>query len=171
MTTSSYITSLFLVLGAACSSNSDSNVNSDASASTNDPQLPPTSGADVNVWLAAGYYKSWHCEMAAHEARAPSPHGRNRICNNDTIRNAGSSGAYPVGAASTKEHIDDSGAIVGYSVYRKLSEGTDGSNWYWFEIVGGDVGADGTGGSGSPKTVCVSCHLHAPRDFVYTAVP
>lgn len=143
---------------------------SDASK-TDDPQLPPDNGTDVMQWLSRGLYKSWRCEPAGHAARAPSPHGRNRICNNDAIKDAPTSGTYPVGAASAKELLDDSDAIIGYAVYRKLADGTDGANWYWFEIVNGSTTADGDGTDGSPKTVCVDCHSHAPRDFVFTAVP
>jgi hypothetical protein len=133
---------------------------------TDDPQIPPDDGADVMTWLARGFYKSWRCEPAGHAARAPSPHGPNRICNNDAIRDAPATGAYPVGAASAKELLDEQDAIIGYAVYRKLAEGTDGTNWYWFEIVNGSTTAEGYGAA-----VCVGCHSQAPRDFVFTAVP
>jgi hypothetical protein len=133
---------------------------------TDDPQLPPDSGADVMAWLSRGFYQSWRCEPAGHAARAPSPHGRNRICNNDAIATAPAAGAYPVGAASAKELLDDGDAIIGYAVYRKLADGGDGANWYWFEIVNGGTAADGDG-----VDVCVACHSQAPRDFVFTAVP
>ena len=68
--------------------------------------------------------------------------------------------------ASTKELLDDRNAIIGYALYRKLADGTDGANWYWFEIVSGNTTAEGDG-----ATVCVTCHSQAPRDFVFTAVP
>jgi len=141
---------------AACSTDSQN---------LDDPQLPPEGAADVSAWLAKGFYKAWRCEPAGHAARDPSPHGRNRICNNDAIKNASPTGAYPVGAASAKELLDDTDAIVGYAVYRKLADGSDGSNWYWFEMTSGNT-IDGTG-----VDVCVGCHSHAPRDFVFTAVP
>ena len=133
---------------------------------TDDPQLPPDNGADVMTWLSRGYYKSWRCEPIGHDARAPSPHGRNRICNNAAIENAPATGPYPVGAASAKELLDDHDAITGYAVYRKLADGTDGANWYWFETVNGSTTGDGPG-----VTVCVGCHSQAPRDFVFTEVP
>jgi len=133
---------------------------------SDDPQLPPDNGADVTTWLSHGYYKSWRCEPTGHDARAPSPHGRNRICNNDAVQHAPATGPYPVGAASAKELLDDHDAITGYAVYRKLADGTDGANWYWFEIVNGTTTGDGDG-----VTVCVGCHSQAPRDFVFTAVP
>jgi hypothetical protein len=141
---------------AACSTDS---------GNPDDPQLPPERSADVMTWLAKGYYKSWRCEPAGHPARTPSPHGRNRICNNDAIANAAGSGAYPVGVASAKELLDDNDAIIGYAVYRKLADGDDGANWYWFETTPGNT-IDGAG-----VDVCVGCHSHAPRDFVFTVVP
>src|SRR4051812_8222218 len=68
-------------------------------------QLPPTSGATaLQAWLAKGYYKSWHCEGTKHDARPPSPHNVNRICNNEKITSQPAGpGEYPVGAAAVKE--------------------------------------------------------------------
>ncbi len=58
------------------------------------PQTPPSSGrVDLEVWLTAGHYRSWHCEPAPHASRSPSPHGVNRICSNDLL--SGSSGDGP----------------------------------------------------------------------------
>jgi len=131
-----------------------------------DPEVPPDDGDAVMTWLASGYYSSWRCEPAGHASRSPSPHGRNRVCNNDAIRDAPASGPYPMGAASVKELLDDQDAIIGYAVDRKLADGTTGANWYWFEIVNGSTTGDGDG-----VTVCVGCHSQAPRDFVFTAVP
>lgn len=130
------------------------------------PQLPPRGAADLDAWLAAGYYKDWHCEPTPHAARAPSPHGTNRICSNDAIATATGTGAYPVGAAAVKELYDEAGASVAKrAVYRKLADGTDGSNWYWFEGDRATAAVDGAG-----VAACVGCHAHAERDFVFTAV-
>ncbi|MGH9886004.1 MAG: hypothetical protein ACREBE_10775, partial [bacterium] len=70
-----------------------------------DPELPARGTADAPVWLAAGHYRQWHCEPTPHSARPPSPHGKNRICNNDALHVAGS-GDLPAGAASVKEIYD-----------------------------------------------------------------
>src|SRR4051812_26674156 len=48
-------------------------------------QTPPMGASEVESWLKAGAYKSWHCEPRVHESRSPSPHGFNRICSNDLV--------------------------------------------------------------------------------------
>jgi len=155
---------LFVAL-AACGGSGD-----DGTDPTTDPQRPPQGAALVTPWLDAAYYQAWNCEAAPHAAREPSPHGTNRICNNDVLAAAADSSSYPVGSASVKE-LYEGEAIVGYAVYRKLAEGTDGSNWYWYETMGGTAVADGTGDNGPAKEICVGCHSHAPTDFVFTLVP
>ncbi len=163
-------------------------------------QEPPTTGAaDVEAWLALGYYKQWHCEAASHEARSPSPHGINRICNNMLVQSQPlDGGEYPVGAANVKElYTTDGGTeIIGYAVEVHISAGTNTSNWYWYEknpSLGapakyGEAGlvADGVGpNEGVAGTVtdmiCTSCHEAAgsdaahnttnSHDFVYTHIP
>lgn len=147
---------------------------------TDDKQNPPTSGrVDIEAWLAKGFYKDWHCETAVHDARSPSPHGKNRICSNDKV-SATASGNYPVDSAGVKELYDSAGTkIVGIAVYRKVKDGTGGDSWYWYERVpldsmaphdaNGTV-ADGVGSSGPAQSICVSCHQSASRDFVFTRV-
>jgi hypothetical protein len=160
-----------------------------------DDQTPPQGREAVEEWLAAGMFKAWAAEPAIHESRTPSPHGYNRIWSNDLIAsNAGGSGAWPEGAAAVKElyaSLTDP-TPIGVAVYLKLkSASADGANWYWYERVPADhpaphdangVVADGTGGSGPAKQICVGCHgaagadqLHTPsaggRDQVYTPVP
>src|ERR1700709_980734 len=56
-----------------------------SSSGAGDAQTPPQGEAAVTTWLATGDYKKWHCEAAAHDARTPSPHMVNRICNNDIL--------------------------------------------------------------------------------------
>ena len=149
-------------------------------------ETPPEGHDAVEAWIADGHYKSWACEPAGHEARAPSPHGRNRICSNAALSAASTTASYPVGSAAVKELLDANDAIIGYAVYRKAvadPSPTDGSNWYWYERVPpgtvlptpdpvqpNGVVADGRGTSGNPKTVCIDCHSHAPNDFVFTQV-
>lgn len=162
-------------------------------------QLPPTTGAaDMEAWLAKGSYKSWKCEPAPHDARSPSPHGINRICNNaKLVAQPAGPGEYPVGAAAVKElYSADAGSIVGYAVEVHVSPGTDTSNWYWYErnptlgapakdgnegLVADGVGPnEGVAGTGTEK-VCTGCHMAAgsdaahtttdSHDFVYTHLP
>ena len=152
-----------------------------------DAQRPPITGrADVEAWLSQGLYKNWKCEAAAHDPRAPSPHGKNRICSNDKLSAAGA-GEYPVDSAAVKELYDAAGtSVVGIAVYRHVSAGTTGANWYWYERVpsssaaphdANGVVADGLGSSGPAKDICVACHqaagidaAHSGHDFVYTQV-
>lgn len=160
-----------------------------------DDQTPPQDGAAVEAWLTEGAYKSWSCESAIHAARAPSPHGFNRICSNDLIAaDAADDTPWPKGAAAVKElyAAEDDAEPVGYAVYLKLEDDSaGGSNWYWYERVPLDseaphdadgVVADGNGSSGPAQTICVGCHAgagsdaaHTPsaggRDQVYTPVP
>jgi hypothetical protein len=158
-------------------------------------QTPPMGGAQVEFWLAAGSYKQWHAEPAIHASRAPSPHGFNRIYSNALVNtNAMGTGAWPQGAAAVKElygSLTDT-TPVGYAVYLKTqTDSAGGANWYFYERVplssaaphdANGVVADGLGGAGTPKSICVGCHAaagsdaaHTPsaggRDEVYTAVP
>jgi hypothetical protein len=119
----------------------------------------------------------------------------NRICNNEVLANASAGAPWPVGAASVKE-LHDAAAperVVGYAIYLKAREGSDGANWYWFEYVLPTVAldppapreADGTvaegfGDRGSARNVCVGCHQHSGSneagvmgygDFVFTRLP
>lgn len=153
-----------------------------------DPQLPPTTGrADIEAWIAAGHYKAWHCESAAHAARSPSPHGQNRICTNNALSGNTGTGEYAVGAAAVKELFDDTGkTIVGYAVEVHTAAGNTGDTWYWYERVpqssaaphdSNGVVADGSGSSGPALNICVGCHQAAGSDanhpghhFVYTQV-
>jgi hypothetical protein len=131
-----------------------------------DPQLPPRGFEDVLTWLEAGHYLDWACEEAPHPARPGSGHGTNRICSNDLLSGAAEgTGPYPVGAAAVKELLGSDGAIRLYAVYRKVTAGSGGDTWYWYEGHRGDVIANGEGDG-----TCTGCHARAPRDFVYTVV-
>ncbi len=147
-----------------------------------DAQTPPMgTDAEAAAWLAKGHYKTWKCEVDGHAARSPSPHGRNRICNNSKLTTT-SAGNYPVGAASVKELIATDGgtAITGYAYGLKIAAGASmGASWYWYEKNDGMLIANGKGNkAGNETTVCTGCHqgagsdaAHSGRDFVYTQVP
>ena len=147
-----------------------------------DAQTPPQgTDAVVSAWLTKGDYKAWKCEAAGHDARSPSPHGRNRICNNTKLSST-ATGNYPVGSASVKELLVSDGgtAITGYAIGLKLTAGAStGAGWYWYEKVGGTLVANGKGDkAGNETTLCTGCHqgagsdaTHSGRDFVYTQVP
>jgi len=164
---------LFSLL-AACSSSSD--------APGADDQTPPTTGrTDMEAWLTAGSYKTWTAEAAIHESRSPSPHGFNRIYSNDLIVAAATgTGTWPKGSAAVKELYASATATtpVGYAVYLKTdADSAAGANWYWYERVPADseaphdtngVVADGKGGSGPAKQICVGCHAAAGSDTAHT---
>jgi hypothetical protein len=137
---------------------------------------PTTSVEELQAWLAQASYKSWHCEAAPHAARSPSPHGTNRICSNE-LSSGHAIGEYPVDAAAVKEIYDSTGNVHAYAVYRHVSAGSDGANWFWFEAAGSDVYAFGLGDGGRARDSCVTCHSragsdvdHPGHDFVYTQV-
>jgi hypothetical protein len=167
------------VLGACSSSSTDTTADAGGTSTgtTSLPvgaQTPPaTNGTDVEAWLTAGSYKTWHCEAAPHAARSPSPHGTNRICSNDLTSGFSGTGERPVGSASVKELYDGTGkTIVGYAVYLKTKAASDGGNtWYWYERVPQSVLADGFGDTTAPKQVCVSCHGAAGSDAAHTPSP
>jgi len=168
-------TSLIGVL-AACGS-------SDSSAS--DAQTPPTSGrVAIEKWLTDASYKTWACEPSVHTARAPSPHGFNRICSNDVIAGAATGmGPWPMGASAVKELYASLTATspVGYAVYLKTStDSAAGSNWYWYERVplssdaphdSNGIVADGKGSGGPSMSICVGCHGAAGSDPTHTPSP
>lgn len=130
------------------------------------PQLPPRGAVDLPVWIEAGHYNAWACEAEPHPPRAGSGHGPNRICSNDAmVAAADLEGAFPVGAAAVKEVFESDGSIAAYAVYRKLTDGTGGDSWYWFEGT-----RDHNVANGPADDTCTGCHGRAPRDFVYTIV-
>ncbi len=163
---------------AACASSSSGTVET---MSTGSAQMPPTGSANVETWLKDGDYKKWHCEPAIHASRAPSPHGFNRICSNDAVASmATGTGVWPSGAAAVKELYASATDTtpIGYAVYSKTqADSANGANWYWYERVPLDsqaphdangIVADGTGGSGPAKEICVGCHAGAGSDMAHT---
>ena len=171
---------LCLALSAACQDD-----DADDKGAANEPveadQTPPMGAQEIEEWLAEGSYRSWRCESAPHEFRPPSPHGFNRICSNRLISESVESSAdWPKGAAAVKElyAAADDEEPVGYAVYLKTeTDSAGGANWYWYERVPLDhpaphdargVVADGMGGSGPEKTICVGCHVAAGSDAAHT---
>jgi hypothetical protein len=118
---------------------------------------------DLQSWLAAGHHRAWHCEPEPHAGRSPSAHSRNRICSNDAL-SASTTGAFPVGAATVKE-IYRGSEIAFHAVMRKMTDGTGGDSWYWYEADGDTVYANGQGDG-----TCTGCHAGAPRDSVFTII-
>ena len=142
-----------------------------------DAQTPPMNTDPViSAWLAGGAYKAWKCEPTGHASRSPSPHGRNRICNNTALTNT-AAGNYPVGAASVKELLvaDGGTEITGYALGLKIAAGAStGASWYWYGKNNGSILANA---KGTVATGCTGCHslagtaMNSGRDFVFTQVP
>jgi hypothetical protein len=163
---------------ASCSSDS-------TGSSTSDAQTPPTSGrVDIEKWITDASYKTWTCETTVHAARSPSPHGFNRICSNDVITQAATATTpWAKGAAAVKELYASASDTkpIGYAVYLKTSaDSASGANWYWYERVplasdaphdSNGVVADGKGGGGAAKDICVGCHGGAGKDAAHTPSP
>jgi hypothetical protein len=139
------------------------------------PEMPPQGASNVEAWLKGASYKQWKCEPSPHASRAPSPHGFNRICSNKAIaENAAADEPWPKGAAAVKELYAAAADTtpIGYAVYLKTAaESGAGANWYWYERGASGVVADGLGGAGTAKTVCVGCHAGAGSDAMHTPSP
>ncbi len=150
-------------------------------AAAGDAQTPPQgTESAIEAWLAAGSYKGagWKCEAAVHANRSPSPHGKNKICNNTLLTGTVAPAIYGFGVASVKElYMDDGTTLAGHATSLKLLDGeSDGSKWYFYEKIGGTVVANGKGKPDNTD-LCSSCHAgagtdagHSGRDFVYTQV-
>lgn len=145
--------------------------------------VPPVLGSGaIEAWFDAGHYQRWTCEPAAHDALAPSPHGRVRLCANPIA--AGDPRGVDALDASLVLEIRDGDAIVGRGAQRHTGDGQDAASWYWYLRVpeasatahdASGLAADGWGQEGPAATYCSACHGTAGRgqpgrDFVF-AVP
>lgn len=138
-------------------------------------QTPATASiAEIDAWLARGYYKQWRCQATPMNKRSPSAHtAKTRTCNNTVLLASAGPGEFPIGAASVKELYDGDGRLEGYAVSLRVRTGAGGENWFWFERNGsgdGGVPAFGLGDQNNPRNVCVGCHAAAPRDHLWTRV-
>jgi hypothetical protein len=139
-------------------------------------QTPPIGAAAIVPWLQQGFYKSWHCEAAAHTARSPSPHNVDRVCSNDVIaNNATSTGPWPVGAAAVKELYAQTTDTTptGWAIYLKTgADSGNGANWYYYgALTAGGSNVDGMGTDSLVMATCTSCHLAAGSDAAHTPSP
>lgn len=153
-----------------------------APVTADDPDaVPPILGRDaIEAWFDAGHYQGWRCEPAAHDATAPSPHGRIRLCANAIA--AADPGGVDARDASLVLEILDGAAIVGRGAQRHTGDGSDAASWYWYMRVpptsatvhdATGLAADGWGQEGPAATYCAACHIAAGagqpgRDFVFS---
>src|SRR5579864_4714076 len=94
--------------GGSTDAGGSGNTSGDGAGNTSgDPQTPPMGAANVQAWLAEGWYKTWHSEPAVHAARAPSVHVLfNRVFANAAANAAdvdGGPAQWPAGVAFVKE--------------------------------------------------------------------
>jgi hypothetical protein len=146
--------------------------------------VPPILGRDaIEAWFDAGHYQRWTCDATAHDAIAPSPHGRVRLC-----ANAIAARGVDARDASVVLEIHGAGdAIVGRGAQRHTGDARDAASWYWYlrvpptsatEHDASGLAADGWGQEGTAATYCAACHAAAGagqpgHDFVFAlpAVP
>jgi hypothetical protein len=171
---------------AACSSSTATNNGPDASVppgtdassvvdTSGTAQMPPMGAANVEAWLAQGFYKQWKAEPAMHPGRAPTVHMFNRVFANSVVSDAvdADSGVAPWGAGASlvKEIYVAMGDTTpaGYAVTLKTAaDSAAGANWYFYEKVSGNVYSDGLG---TPTSACVMCHSAAGSDAAHTTTP
>ena len=152
--------------GEASDESSTDDGSTDDGPETGADQVLLTGGAALLPWLEAGTYADWAAEPAPHVSAGP--HGAGvRTFFNAALADAAAGGVdeYPVGAATVKELFDGQGDLDGWAVMVKLELGQGGDGWYWYEILGASVYADGTG-----EELCTGCHA-VGIDWVRTGWP
>jgi hypothetical protein len=135
--------------------------------------VPPILGRDaIEAWFDAGHYRRWTCEPVAHDAVAPSPHGRVRLCAN-AIAASDPRGVDALDASVVLEIMGDGDAIAGRGAQRHTGDGQDAASWYWYLRVpptsatahdASGLAADGWGDEGPAATYCSACHAAAGTD-------
>lgn len=114
----------------------------------------PMNAADLETFISGGTYQSWDGESAVHPSTGP--HGMVRTYVNQTLFDSltANNASHPVCSAAIKELYENDGTTIsGYAVTVKATNGTSGGDWYWYERIGNNVVADGTGVGG-----CTGCH-------------
>lgn len=146
-----------------------------------DMTIPPSSGAELDDWLADGFYQDWTCDPAPHPSQLVAQ-GRVRVCSNALLLDGPTSGDYHAGSASVKEILDDGDHVIGHAVALRGRPDPGATGWYFYARVqpgsqvmlgaapdARGVVADGWGDAqGNAQYACAGCHAQAPRDFVYT---
>ena len=126
----------------------------------------PSTTAEVESYLAAGAYTGLTAESGPHDSAGPH-FGNVRVFVNDVLLGSleAGGGPHPVCSAAIKELYGDGNTVLGHSLSVKVSEGTDGGAWYWYEVYNGTTYADGVG-----DTLCTNCH-GGGDDFVLSPFP
>jgi hypothetical protein len=145
----------------------DPSADSGSSSGGGEQPRPPTNGAELVPWLAAGEYLDWQAESGVHPSNGPH-FGGVRTFVNDVLHASLEAGAtsHPQGSAAVKELYGAGGTVLGWSVTVKVqADSAGGDGWYWYEGYQDDVYADGTG-DGS----CTGCH-GGGDDYVLSPFP
>jgi hypothetical protein len=127
----------------------------------------PADSSLIKAWLQSAVYTEWKCQLEPHSAVGVSPHGRNRICQNELVTDAlegAASGPFPAGATLVKE-IYEGDTLSGLAVEVRANDGPGEDAWFFYELLGSSEIANGIG-----ESPCVGCHDGAPRDFVWSTV-
>ena len=140
---------------------------------TSAPDEPVPTGTALRAWLAERRYADWAAESAPHDSLGPH-FGRVRTFVNDALLESlnAANDEHPQGAAVVKELYGSSDEVRGWSVMIKQAPtSAGGANWYWLEVFGSSVFADGPG-----ARLCTGCHASdyrglISRDLVLTPFP
>lgn len=126
----------------------------------------PTTTAEVEAFLAGGSYTSFTAESGPHDSAGPH-FGDVRVFVNDVLLASLETGGgnHPVCSAAIKELYGNGNTVRGHSLSVKVSEGTTGDSWYWYELYDGSTFADGVG-----ESLCTGCH-GGGDDFVLSPFP
>ena len=126
-------------------------------------QVVPTTKAELDKYLEAGDYKDFLSESEVHASTGPHGNGVKTYFTDSLQESllAGNS-EHPIGAAAIKE-LYDGDTIDGWAVLVKVrDDGPEELRYYWYEILGGTIYADGEDEPG-----CSDCHSGG-KDFVLT---
>lgn len=130
-------------------------------------------GTELRTWLSQRRYADWRAESAPHASLGPH-FGRVRTFVNGPLFDslvAGNS-EHPHGSVTVKELYGNGEEVRGWSVMIKQAPTSDGgANWYWLEVFGTSVFADGPNAG-----ICTGCHTSdfrglTNRDLVLTPFP
>lgn len=127
----------------------------------------PTTVAELQTFLASGAYQNWTAESAVHGSTGPHFGDVRTFVNDDLFDSLDAfNTTHPVCSASVKELYGQGGnAVRGYSVMVKVTDGSGGDSWYWYEDYDGSVVAEGVGNG-----TCTGCH-GSGTDFFRSPFP
>lgn len=125
--------------------------------------------ATIQEFLVTGGYKSWRTSAGVQDATLNSPHGPTKIFFNPTLVSSIESGAenHEVGSIVVKElYNGDKTTIKGYALDAKITAGTGGDTWLFYE--GFPPAYNQYRGVG--LAACTGCHAPG-KDFLRAPLP